>query len=67
MKKTTKKIIYCDIDHSGLDLDNIVLNERIWEIKWDKKKLSRREIKENMVVKQKAMNAYMQSFFTGMM
>lgn len=61
-----KKIrIYCDIDHSGLDLDNRILNEKIREKKIYRNKVSRKEIKENIAIKQKATNAYIENFFAG--
>ncbi len=64
---TNKTIIYCDIDHSGLDLDNKTFDQEEWAIKSGKIKLSRREIKENIEIKQRTINAYMKSFFAGVM
>ncbi len=64
---TKKKNIYCDIDHSGLDLNNNIFGKNIEEIDFEKKKLSRKEIKENIEIKQRAINTYMKSFFAGVM
>ena len=64
---TKKKIIYCDIDHSGLDLNNNIFVKNIEEIDFGKKKLSRKEIKENIEIKQKSINTYMKNFFAGVM